>query len=133
MELDILKDGKIRSNMILVDTSIWVDHFNLGDNNLEFLLNENKVATHPFILGELACGNIKNRKLIFTLLNALPSIPEISKEEFYLFLDQHRLFGMGLGFIDIHLLASALISDCLIYTRDKSLLSSAIKLKIAYK
>jgi predicted nucleic acid-binding protein len=119
--------------MVLVDTSIWVDHFNLGDKNLEYLLNENKVATHPFVIGELACGNIRNRRVIFGLLNALPSIPEISREEFYLFLDQHRLFGIGLGLIDIHLLASALISDCVIYTRDKSLLSSANKLKIAYK
>jgi predicted nucleic acid-binding protein len=119
--------------MVLVDTSIWVDHFNIGDNNLEYLLNENDVATHPFVLGELACGNIKSRKLIFTFLNALPAIPEISKEEFYLFLDQHRLFGIGLSYIDIHLLASALTSHCLIYTRDKILLASAIKLKIAYK
>jgi predicted nucleic acid-binding protein len=133
MELNISEDGKKRSKMVLVDTSIWVDHFNLGDNSLKYLLNENDVATHPFILGELACGNIKNRKLIFTFLNALPSISEISKEEFYLILDQHRLFGIGLGFIDIHLLASALISQCLIYTRDKILLASAIKLKIAYK
>jgi len=119
--------------MVLIDTSIWVDHFNRGDGNLEYLLNENEAATHPFVIGELACGNIKNRRLIFRLLIALPSIPEISKEEFYLFLDRHRLYGMGLGFIDIHLLASALISDCLIYTRDKSLLSSANKLGVSYK
>jgi predicted nucleic acid-binding protein len=133
MELNISEDGETRNSMILVDTAIWIDHFNFSDHKLEYLLNENDVATHPFILGELACGNIKNRKIIFTYLNALPSIPEISKEEFYLFLDQHRLFGIGLSFIDIHLLASALISHCLIYTRDKILLASAIKLKIAYK
>jgi predicted nucleic acid-binding protein len=119
--------------MVLVDTSIWVDHFNQGDSRLEYLLNENEVVTHPFIIGELACGNIKNRKLIFSLLHALPSISEISKEEFFSFLDQHRLFGTGLGYVDVHLLASALISHCVIYTRDKSLLSSAFKLKIAYQ
>jgi predicted nucleic acid-binding protein len=133
MELNISEDGEMRNSMVLVDTVIWIDHFNFSDQKLEYLLNENDVATHPYILGELACGNIKNRKIIFTYLNALPSIPEISKEEFYLFLDQHRLFGIGLSFIDIHLLASALISHCLIYTRDKILLASAIKLKIAYK
>jgi len=119
--------------MVLVDTSVWIDHFNFGDSNLEFLLNENKVATHQFVIGELACGNFKNRKLIFTLLNALPLMQEITKEEFYLFLDQHRLYGTGMGFVDVNLLASALISNCTIYTRDKSLLSSANKLKIAYK
>jgi predicted nucleic acid-binding protein len=119
--------------MVLVDTAIWIDHFNFSDHKLEYLLNENDVATHPFVLGELACGNIKSRKLIFTYLNALPSVPEISREEFYLFLDQHRLFGIGLSFIDIHLLASTLISHCQIYTRDKILLASALKLRIAYK
>jgi predicted nucleic acid-binding protein len=119
--------------MVLIDTSVWIDHFNHSDTNLVVLLNENEAATHPFVIGELACGNLKNRKLIFSLLNALPSIQEISKDEFYLFLDQHRLFGTGLSYIDIHLLASALISNCSIYTRDKILLASAIKLKIAYK
>jgi len=118
--------------MVLADTSVWVDHFCRGDKNLEYLLNESQVATHPYVIGELACGNIRNRKLIFSLLNALPSIPEVAKEEFSLFLDRHRLFGMGLGFVDIHLLASTLVSECIIYTHDKSLLSSAKRFGIAY-
>jgi hypothetical protein len=119
--------------MVLVDTSVWIDHFNFGDRDLEILLDENEVAVHLLVIGELACGNFKNRKLILSLLNALPLTREISKDEFFLFLDQHRLFGTGMGFVDVHLLASALISDCAIYTRDKALLSSANKLKIAYK
>ena len=133
MGSNISKDGKTGNSVVLADTSIWIDHFNQGDSRLEYLLNENEVVTHPFIIGELACGNMKNRTLIFGLLHALPSIPEISKEEFFSFLDHHRLFGTGLGYVDVHLLASALISNCVIYTRDKSLLSSAIKLKIAYE
>jgi predicted nucleic acid-binding protein len=132
-ELNILKDEELRNRMVLVDTSIWIDHFNSGDSNLECLLNENQVVTHHFVIGELACGNFKNRKLIYTLLTALPLVKEISREEFYLFLDHHKLFGTGIGFVDVHLLASALISNCQLYTRDKSLLSSANKLKIAYK
>jgi hypothetical protein len=119
--------------MVLVDTSVWIDHFNFGDNDLEYLLNENEVAIHSFVIGELACGNFKNRKTILTLLDALPLTREISKDEFFLFLEQHRLYGTGVGFVDVHILASALISNCPIYTRDKALLSSANKLKIAYK
>jgi hypothetical protein len=119
--------------MVLVDTSVWIDHFNFGDKDLEFLLDENEVGVHHFVIGELACGNFKNRKLILSLLNALPLTREISKDEFFSFLDQYLLFGTGMGFVDVHLLASALISNCSIYTRDKALLTSAKKLKIAYK
>jgi predicted nucleic acid-binding protein len=119
--------------MVLADTSIWIDHLNHGDDVLKSLLNEDEIIIHPFVIGELACGNIKNRRLIFSLLNAVPLIKEISRDEFYLFIDHHRLFGTGLGYVDVHLLASSLISSCTIYTRDKSLLASADKLKIAYK
>ncbi len=119
--------------MVLADTSVWIDHFNFGDKDLEYLLNENEVAIHPFVIAELACGNFKNRKMILTLLNSLPLTREISKDEFFLFLEQHRLYGTGMGFVDVHILASALITNCPIYTRDKALLFSANKLRISFK
>jgi hypothetical protein len=119
--------------MVLIDTSVWIDHFNRSDPILQFLLNEFEVVTHPFILGELACGSFKNRNEIFGLLSNLPTIKTISTEEYFLFLEKNKLYGLGLGFVDIHLLASSLLSRCSIYTKDKSLLSAVNSLKIAYK
>jgi hypothetical protein len=119
--------------MVLIDTSIWIDHFNCSDPVLQFLLNEYEAAVHPYVLCELACGNFKNRNKIFELLSHLPSIAEISTDEYFVFLENHKLYGLGLGFVDIHLLASSLISQCSIYTRDKTLLAVANSLKIGYK
>jgi predicted nucleic acid-binding protein len=119
--------------MVLVDTSIWIDHFNRSDPVLQFLLNEYEAAVHPYILGELACGTIKNRKEIFRLLSNLPTIETISSEEYFVFLEAHKLYGKGLGFVDIHLLASSLVAPCTIYTRDKVLLKAAHSFKIGYK
>jgi predicted nucleic acid-binding protein len=119
--------------MVLIDTSIWIDHFNRTDKTLQNLLNNYEAVIHPYILGELACGNIKNRKEILSLLNDLPSINKISDEEYYLFIDKNRLYGIGLGFVDIHLLASSMLSRCLIYTRDNNLFLTAESLRIAFK
>jgi predicted nucleic acid-binding protein len=119
--------------MVLVDTSVWIDHFNRTDEPLQCLLQEGEAAVHPFILGELACGNFKNRKEILRLLNDMPCIEKISTEEFYLFLERNRLYGTGLGFVDVHILASSVLSECLIYTRDSTLLRIAETMKIAYR
>jgi predicted nucleic acid-binding protein len=118
--------------MVLVDTSIWVDHFRHNDEVLVDLLNDFKVVLHPFIIGELSCGNLKNRKQVLSLLYALPSVKEITDSEYMLFIEQNKLYGSGIGFVDIHLLASALISNVTLYTRDKSLYSIAYKLKLQY-
>jgi predicted nucleic acid-binding protein len=119
--------------MVLVDTSIWIDHFRNSDLKLEYLLNDGKAFTHTLVIGEIACGNFKNRKLILSLMNALPSISEISREEYFIFLEQHKMYGLGLGFIDINLLASAVLANCELYTRDKALRSAAEKFNIDYK
>jgi predicted nucleic acid-binding protein len=119
--------------MVLVDTSIWVDHFNHKNDKLEILLFEDQVVIHPYIIGELSCGNFKNRNLIISLLKALPKVSLISIDEFYMFIEKHKLYGIGLGYVDIHFLASAYISNCSIYTRDKSLSSAANQLGIEYK
>ena len=116
--------------MILVDTSIWIDHFNKSDFDLIKLLNSGKVCIHPFIIGELSCGNISNRKEILTLLKALPEVESALNEEVFSLIENKKLYGNGLGFIDVHLLASALINGVNIWTRDKTLKKTATNLDI---
>lgn len=117
--------------MILVDTSIWVDHLRQGNPNLSAVLSDGEAVCHPFIIGELACGNLRNRKEILTLLAALPSVPSIDQEEFLAFIDHHHLAGLGLGFVDIHLLASARISGVSLWTLDQTLKQIATQMRIA--
>jgi len=119
--------------MILVDTSIWIDHFRKTDKNLQNLLLDEKVSTHKLIVGELACGNLSNRKEILGLLNLLPQTKVISDDEVLQFIELNKLYGTGLGFIDVHLLASALISDVELWTNDKRLEQAATKLHCSYK
>ena len=119
--------------MVMVDTSIWVDYLRKGRHHLEKLLLDTKVVCHPFIVGELACGNIKNRNKFLSLIQTLPVTPVIDLDEFLYFIDQNRLMGKGIGFVDIHLLASALLSEMPLWTSDKKLKSVSIELNIAYK
>ena len=93
--------------MVLVDTSVWINHLRKSDRHLEKLLIDCKVICHIHIICELACGNISNRKEIISLLQALPQAPVIEFDEYLYFIEQNRLFGMSIGFVDIHLLASA--------------------------
>ena len=116
--------------MILVDTSVWVNHLNKSEPELAKLLNSMMVCTHPFIIGELSCGNISNRSEFLTLIKALPCVEPAFEDEVYTFLEGKKLYGIGLGFIDIHLLAAALINDVKIWTRDKALKKVAHKLTI---
>ena len=118
--------------MILIDTSIWVSHFRYGNPELEKLLLEGKVACHPFIIGELACGNLKNRQEILSLLNALPAARTADHKEVMYFIDQHQLMSMGLGYVDVHLLASALLSTIQLWTKDNNLKKAAFQLNISY-
>ena len=92
--------------MILVDTSVWVDHLRAGEQGLEELLQHGRVLMHPFVIGELACGNLQNREMVLMLLHELPRAPVATDEEALLFIDRHRLYGLGIGYIDAHLLAS---------------------------
>jgi predicted nucleic acid-binding protein len=118
--------------VVLVDTSIWIDHFRKGNPDLEYLLSEFEAATHPYIIGELLCGNFRNRTAIHTLIAALPVVPEVTQEEYCHFIERHELFGRGLGFVDVHLLAAATVSHARLFTRDKCLLSAASGMNIAY-
>ncbi len=118
--------------MVLVDTSVWVFHLRDGNVGLEKLLNNGKVACHPFILGELACGNLKNRDEILTYLQSLPMAILAEDEEVLEFIQNHQLMGRGLGYIDIHLIASAVLTDLPLWTLDKTLDRFTKKIGIHY-
>ena len=118
--------------MVLVDTSIWVDHLRKGNRHLEKLLIDAEVVCHFFIIGELACGNLGNRAEILILLQSLPAVTTIDFDEYLYFIDQNYLYGVGIGFVDIHLLASAKMANIPIWTADKKLKAAAIHLKISY-
>ena len=119
--------------MVLVDTSIWVAHLRRGNRQLENLLMEAEVMCHPFIIGELACGNLKNRSEIIALLQALPQVPAINLNEYFTFINRNRLMGIGVGFVDVHLLASAKLAGVSLWTADRKLKSAATKLDLSYK
>ncbi len=119
--------------MTLVDTSVWIDHFRRNNQTLKALLIDGKVAVHPFIVGELACGNLRNRSEILHLLNELPQATVAEHHEVLSFIEANRLYGTGMGWIDAHLIASALLTDLLIFTYDKAVGEAASKLGIEYK
>ena len=107
--------------MILVDSSVWMDHFRKTSRRLMDLLEAEEVCTHPFVIGELACGNLKNRKEIIALLHSLPKARKVEDDEALFFLERNNLNGRGVGWIDVHLLASCLVSPCQLWTADKRL------------
>ena len=112
--------------MILVDTSVWIDHFRSGGSKLGHLLSQTQVMVHPFVIGELACGNLKNRAPILGDLEALPAAVTATHEEVLRLVEVRRLGGLGIGWIDAHLLASAILSKCQLWTLDTKLLRASI-------
>jgi predicted nucleic acid-binding protein len=119
--------------MVIVDTSIWVTHLRQGSRQLEKLLYDAEVMCHPFIVGELACGNLKNRTEIISLVQSLPMAPTIEFDEFLFFIDRNHLMGKGVGFVDVHLLASAQLTGMPLWTADKRLKSAAHQLELTFK
>jgi len=119
--------------MVLVDTSIWVEHFAKGNAALSTLLETTEVYCHPFVIGELACGYLQKRNEILQLLQALPKTTVAEEKEIFVFIENHRLYGLGIGLIDVHLLASAALSKIFIWTFDKKLSNIAGKLNILYQ
>jgi len=107
--------------MILVDTSIWIDHFRVGNRVLSEVLGRGLVLTHPFVIGEIAFGNLKNRTRILADMKALPSAVSATDEEVLRLIEKHKLWGIGIGLIDAHLLASCLLSNCELWTLDRQL------------
>ena len=120
--------------MILVDTSIWVDHLRNPEDGLTTLLNANDVLMHPMVIGELACGHMRNRKQALELWYRLPRINEAGHEQVISLIETHNLMGQGLGFVDMHLVCSVFnYSGSQLWTRDKKLNGIANKLNIAFE
>ena len=119
--------------MILVDTNVWINHFRKTDAELVANLNTGSVACHPFIIGELACGNLKNRGEILELFQSLPSSPTVESDELLTFIESNSLMGKGLGYVDIHLLASAVLAGIALWTNDRKLRRASQDLGISHK
>jgi predicted nucleic acid-binding protein len=111
--------------LILVDTSVWVDHLRRGNPSLRQLLEAGEVSCHSFVIGELACGTLRQRSAILELLGKLPDVPSAEDFEVLELIGSRRLTGRGLGWIDAHLLAAAMIADVSLWTLDKPLASTA--------
>lgn len=117
--------------MILADTSVWVDHLRRGNSRLASLLRDELILIHPFVLGELACGNLRNRQEILRLLSTLTQARIADHDEALHLLEAQRLYGQGLGWIDAHLLASALLTGCGLWTLDTPLARAASALSLS--
>jgi predicted nucleic acid-binding protein len=111
--------------LILVDTSVWVDHLRSGDAQLVDMLESNTVVIHPFVVGEIACGSLADRALTLDLLQHLPLAAVAESDEILDYIERHNLHGKGIGYVDVHLLASAAIGETKLWTRDKRLLAVA--------
>jgi len=119
--------------VILVDTSVWVDHLRAGDAQLAVLLERSTVTMHPMVLGELACGNLKDRKTLLALWRNLPQLTSATDAEALFFLERNRLWGRGIGYIDLHLLAAvSLNAGTRLWTRDRRLRETAEQRGLAF-
>lgn len=118
--------------MVLVDTSVWINHLKSKNEYLSNLLLDEKVLIHPFIIGELACGSMNNRDLILRYLDDMPRSTILEHEETLNFLNSKNLYSKGLGWIDVNLLLSAIYAKCKLWTLDQRLRTVAIGLKINY-
>ena len=118
--------------MMLVDTSVWVDHLRRGDDELAAALLAGQVLVHPWVSGELACGTLQNRGQFLDLLRLLPMPPVAGEDEVLFFIERFALMGRGIGYVDVHLLASARLAGVRLWTRDKRLAVVANALGMAY-
>lgn len=120
--------------MILVDTSIWIDHLRTGDPQLVALLQEGNVLGHPWVTGELALASLSRRTEVLGLLHNLPQATVATHVEVLTLIDHDRLFGLGIGYVDAHLLASTRLSaDARLWTRDKRLHATAVQLELDHR
>ncbi|MDP9466078.1 MAG: type II toxin-antitoxin system VapC family toxin [Actinomycetota bacterium] len=118
--------------MILVDTSVWIDHLRASEPRLVGLLHRTEVLCHPWVVGELALGQLADREQVLTLLQSLPTVGTVTSSEALLFLSAHRLHGLGIGYVDLQLLASAAVTPgTRLWTKDKRLCGAADRLDLA--
>jgi predicted nucleic acid-binding protein len=117
--------------VILVDSSVWIEHLRRGEPALERALDSALVLCHPFVIGELACGSLRQRAKVLGALRVMPSAPAATQDEALAFVDRHRLAGRGIGWVDVHLLASTMLAGgARLWTRDKRLAAVATDLGI---
>lgn len=120
--------------MILVDSSIWIDHLRRADAELERLLALGLVLCHPFVVGELACGHLRQREHFLVHLQALPMARAVTHDEALAFVERHALTGRGIGWADVHLLGSVLLAgQAALWTRDKRLAAAAAQLSVLHQ
>jgi len=119
--------------MVLVDTSVWIAHFRHGVAELARLLEDGRVASHPAVVGELACGTLRQRATTLDLLRRLPRALIATDDEALHFLDQHRLAGRGLGWTEVHLLAASALSRCQLWSLDRRLHDAGQRLRLAFR
>ena len=119
--------------MILADTSVWIDHFRRIDKEMESLLERRQIMIHPFVVGELACGNLSRRASLLETLDELPGAVVAADREVREFIERHRLYGKGVGFVDFHLLVSTVLSpDASLWTADRRLGEIAARMKVGH-
>ena len=120
--------------MILVDTPVWINHWRSPLFHLIELLSNGEILTHPMVIGELACGNIRDRQQTIRILNRLPRAPLAGHSEVIDFIEARRLMGREIGYVDVHLLASTVLADSTkLWTVDRRLHNAAAELGIAYE
>jgi len=119
--------------MILADTSVWIDHMRGRRSRFSAALENDLVLVHPFVIGELACGNLRDRNEVLALLHDLPLAVAATDAEVLAFIERRKLMGRGLGYIDVHLLASAALSGTArLWTHDRRLAAVAVQLGLAH-
>jgi predicted nucleic acid-binding protein len=118
--------------MILVDTSVWIDHLRVSDPHLSTLLTKRVVRAHPWVVGELACGNIANRLGVIGNLQRLPQLPVAREHEVLFLIEHHKLMGKGIGYVDAHLITAALAAGASLWTKDKRLMGAIVNLGVQY-
>ncbi len=118
--------------MILVDTSVWVDYLRAGDPEVVALLESDQVCGHDYVIGELACGRLRNRTEILGLLRSLPRLATATEEEALFLIENRNLMGRGIGYIDVHLLAASILGGARVWTKDKALKAVAVEAACAH-
>ena len=119
--------------MVLIDTSVWIEHLKGKTEVVEYLLTANEVLIHPFVIGEIACGNFTNRGEVLSMLQKLPALSVTDDSLVLYFIDQNQLAGLGIGYIDAHLLASAVLEPpTRVLTLDKRFRAAAEAMQLAY-
>ena len=118
--------------MVLVDTSVWIEHLRRGNGQLASLLEAGDVVCHPLVIGELACGSLRERQTILDLLSALPQAEHAADNRILSFFETHRLFGQGIGLIDVHLVYGAITGSHRLWTHDRNLRRIVTRLAVAW-